>query len=204
MNDGMSQYRVEVSGQVHDWDCDEHFGAKYFRDQIEGLMRLHIEETIGIGYSDLKVIITEDGFSEEPNREGNIGCMIYGVDISFNLDLSLYELNYGYGGGLSWDILTPAFYLLPFMPLGSMNKYKEEFETPYDYNELKERYPFINERVVIHQVVKFLLEYSLQDYDGNVFDYWEDLDIKVTPLDIFGRFEYFMNWMNENPLEVKE
>ena len=194
----MNQYRVEVSGQVHDSDCDEHFGAKYFRDQIEGLMRLHIEDTIGIGYSDLKVIITEDGFSEEPNIYGNIGCMIYGVDISFNLDLSSYEYNYNYGGGLSWDILTPAFTLLPTW------EGKHEFETPYDYNELKERYPLINEIVVIHQVVKFLLEYSLQDYDGNIFDYWESLDIEITPLESFEGFEYFLNWFDDNPFEVKE
>ena len=34
----MSQYRVEVVGQVHDSDCDEPFGAESFRDQIESLM----------------------------------------------------------------------------------------------------------------------------------------------------------------------
>ena len=194
----MSQYRVEVVGQVHDMYCDEPFGAESFRDQIESLMRLHIEDTIGIGYSDLKVIITEDGFSEEPNRGGDIGCMIYGVDISFNLDLSLYEFNEGYGGGLSWDILTPTFTLLPTW------EGKHEFETPYDYNELKERYPIINERVVIWGVVKFLLEHSLLDYNGIIFDYWESLDIEITPLESFEGFEYFLNWFDDNPLEVKE
>ena len=198
----MSQYRVKVEGQVHDWYCDEPFGAELFGDQIDGLMRLHIEDTIGIGYSDLKVIITEDGFSEEPNRVGHIGCMIYGVDISFDLDLSSYQYNYGYGGGLSWEILSPAFYLHPLMYAISLNK--SMFETPYNYIELKDRYPHINEIIVINQVVKFLLEYSLQDYDGNIFDYWESLDIDITPLESVEGFEYFMNWFNVNPFEVKE
>ncbi len=53
-------------------------------------------------------------------------------------------------------------------------------------------------------MVKFLLEYSLQDYDGNIFDYWESLEIQVTPTDIFGGVEYFMNWLGIHPLEVKQ
>jgi hypothetical protein len=198
----MSQYRVKIEGQVHDWHCDEPFGAELFGDRIDGLMRLHIEDTIGIGYSDLKVIITEDGFSEEPNRVGHIGCMIYGVDISFDLDLSLYEFNGGYGGGLSWEILSPAFYLHPWQGMEWPNK--SMFETPYNYIELKDRYPHINEIIVINQVVKFLLEYSLQDYDGNIFDYWEELGINITPIDRYGGLEYFMNWFDDNPFEVKQ
>ncbi len=195
----MSQYMVEVSGQVHDWQCDEPFGDEEFQEQVERLMNYNFEGYgFKKGYSDLKVNIAQAGFSEEPNWEGNMGCMIYDVDISFSIDLRKYEMNYYLGSGLNWYVLSPALYLMPIKPV------KKEFVMAEDYEELKETYPLINETIVIHQLVKELLQNSLLDYDGNVFDYWDGLAIKVSPIDIFTRFEYFMNWINENPFEVKQ
>ena len=202
----MSQFHVEVKGQVHDWMVDEPLGAENFGPHVEDLMKFWFD-WLGFakrkgGYSDLQVDITEDGFAEEHNWEGTIGCMIYGVDISFDIDLSVYEMTgieVDGVGGLSWDILSPAFSLLPVRPL------IQEFEMPEDYMELKKMHPPINERVVISRLIKYILENSLQDYDGNTFDYWDSLDIEITPSDTesFGGFEYFINWTEDPFEEVK-
>ena len=198
----MTEYLVEIKGKVRDWRPDDPFPVDLFQEQVKGLLNLHLEVYgfnsfhFGKGYSNVEVDIKDAGLSVEPNIEGNIGCLIYDVNISLVIDLTKYEIFMEHG--LDWGILYPAFIIMPMMAA------KHNFTIPEDYEELKERYPYINEEIIVHSLVNQLMEASLQDYDGNIMDFWDRLNIEVTPLEAFEGFEYFMNWFEDNPLEVKQ